>query len=45
MLVAGDKDIEQGVVSVRSRAKGDEGAATVDEFAARILEEIRTRAL
>ena len=45
MLVAGDKDIENGVVSVRSRAKGDEGACTLEEFARRITEEIRTRAL
>ena len=45
MLVAGDKDIEAGVVSVRSRKGGDEGACSVDEFAKRIVEEIRTRAL
>jgi len=45
MLVAGDKDIAENVVSVRSRAKGDEGAVSLDDFTARILEEIRTRAL
>ncbi|MBR6736360.1 MAG: threonine--tRNA ligase [Oscillospiraceae bacterium] len=45
MLVAGDKDIENGVISVRSRKNGDEGACTVDEFVSRIVEEIKSKAL
>lgn len=45
MLIAGDKDIENGTISVRSRKNGDEGATTTDAFLARILEEIDTKAL
>lgn len=45
MLLAGDKDIENKTISVRSRKNGDEGATTTDEFLARILEEIETKAL
>lgn len=45
MLLAGDKDIENGTISVRSRKNGDEGATTTDEFITRILEEIKTKAL
>lgn len=45
MLLAGDKDIENGTISVRSRKNGDEGATTTDAFLARILEEIDTKAL
>lgn len=45
MLLAGDKDIENGTISVRSRKNGDEGATTTEEFLARILEEIETKSL
>ncbi len=45
MLLAGDKDIENNTISVRSRKNGDEGAATLDDFLARILEEVETKAL
>ena len=45
MLVAGDKDVEGQVVSVRSRKNGDLGAKTVDEVVEMLLEEIRTKAL
>lgn len=45
MLLAGDKDIENNTISVRSRKQGDEGAATLDDFLARILEEVETKAL
>ena len=45
MLLAGDKDIENNTISVRSRKNGDEGAAALDEFLARILDEIETKAL
>ncbi len=45
MLLAGDKDIEAGTVSVRSRSDGDLGASTLDEFIAKITEEINTKSL
>ena len=45
MLVAGDKDIENGTVSVRSRKDGEQGAMSVDEFADMIEKEIKTKAL
>lgn len=40
MLVIGDKDVEAGTVSVRSRKDGDKGAMNVDEFIKQIKEEI-----
>ena len=40
MLIAGDKDIENGVVSVRSHSGGDLGAMTLDEFIAKAKDEI-----
>ena len=43
MIVVGDKDIENGTVSVRSRKEGDKGAMPVDEFIAAIKEEIETK--
>ena len=36
MLIVGQRDADAGVVSVRSREKGDEGAMTVDEFIERL---------
>ena len=45
MLVIGDRDVEKGVVSVRSRSKGDLGAMTLEAFQAMIREEIATKAL
>jgi len=36
MLIIGDKDVENGVVSVRSRDKGDLGAMTYEDFFAKI---------
>lgn len=44
MIVIGDKDIENGAVSVRSRKKGDMGSIPVDEFIKMIKEEIDTKA-
>ena len=44
MILVGDKDIEAGTISVRSRKNGDEGATTIDEFIARITEEINSKA-
>ena len=45
MLVIGDKEAENGTVSVRTRSGGDKGAVGLDKFAADITEEIRSRAL
>ena len=45
MLIAGDKDIENGTVSVRSRKDGEQGAESIDAFLAKVLEEIKTKAL
>ena len=44
MLVVGDKEAEAGTVSVRTRGGVDLGAMPLDEFAAKITEEIKTRA-
>ena len=43
MLVVGQKEEEEGLVSVRSRFAGDEGAKTLDEFIDAICKEIRTK--
>ena len=43
-LVAGDKEVENGEISVRRLGKGDLGSKNVDELIETILEEIRTRA-
>jgi threonyl-tRNA synthetase len=40
MLVVGDREVEQGAVSVRTRAGGDQGAQPVDSFVATVLDEI-----
>lgn len=44
MLVFGDKEIEKEAVSVRSYKDGQLGEMSVEQFAARILKEIRDRA-
>ena len=44
MLVVGDKEAEAGTVSVRTRGGVDLGAMPVDDFIAKIKEEIKTRA-
>ena len=43
MLVVGQKEEEEGVVSVRSRFNGDEGQKSLQEFINAICEEIRTK--
>jgi threonyl-tRNA synthetase len=43
MLVAGDREADQDVVSVREHRAGDLGVSSVDEFAARVAEESRAR--
>ncbi len=45
MLVVGQKEEEEKVVSVRSRFLGDEGQKPLDVFIKDILEEIRTKAI
>jgi len=40
MLVIGEKEMQDGTLSVRKRGVGDEGALSVDEFLAKISEEI-----
>jgi threonyl-tRNA synthetase len=43
MLVVGDKEVEEGVVAVRSRKDGDIGKMTLDAFLARINKEVALR--
>ena len=43
MLIVGQKEEEDGVVSVRSRSGGEEGRMACGEFIARVTEEVRTR--
>ena len=43
MLIVGQKEEEEGLVSVRSRYEGDEGQKPLDTFVNEICKEIRTR--
>ena len=43
MLVVGQKEEEEGTVSVRSRYEGDEGAKSLDQFLTDLTTEIRKR--
>ena len=43
MLVIGDKEAEEGTVSVRKRGEGDIGSMTADEFTAIALEQINSK--
>ena len=45
MLVIGDKEAENGTVSVRTRSGGDKGAMALDAFIESITQEISSRAL
>ncbi len=45
MIIAGDKDIENNQISVRSRKDGELGAMSLDDFVAKILEEVETKAI
>ena len=45
MLVVGEKEESDGLVSVRSRFAGDEGQKSLAEFTSQICEEIRTRTI
>ena len=43
MLVVGDKEVENGTVSVRARKEDKGGTMSTDEFVAQILEEIKNK--
>ena len=43
MLVLGEKEMNESVVSVRKHGTGDEGAKTADEFIGSILQEIKEK--
>lgn len=43
MLVVGEKEMNDGTVAERQQGKGDAGVIAVDEFIARIKEEIKNR--
>ena len=43
MLIVGEKEEAEGLVSVRSRFAGDEGQKSVDAFVEQICKEIRTK--
>ena len=43
MLVVGQKEEEENLISVRSRFAGDEGQSTLDAFISNISQEIRTK--
>ncbi len=43
MLVVGDKEAENDLVAVRTRAGGDEGTMTLNEFIAKIEKQIESR--
>ncbi len=45
MLVIGDRDVENGTVSVRKRSGEDLGAETLDRFVADVCAEIRARSV
>ena len=41
LLVVGEKEAENGTVSVRRQAEGDQGSMTPEEFAAKVNEEVK----
>ena len=43
MIVVGDKEKEEGVISVRHRKDGDLGLMTAEEFIAKAVEEVKTK--
>lgn len=42
MVILGDKDVEAGVISVRNRKQGDLGQTTVEQFAEKVLDEVKS---
>lgn len=45
MLLAGNKDIENNTVSLRTRSGGDKGAMSLDEFVDKLLKEVDDKSL
>ena len=45
MLIVGQQEQEEGLVSVRSRFAGDEGQKSLEEFIGQIRQEIDTKAI
>ncbi len=45
MVLVGDKDIENGTISIRSRKAGDLGAFSVEDFKAKLKEEIENKTI
>ncbi len=45
MLLVGDKDIEGGTVSIRDRRDGDIGSMAIEEFIAKITEEVKNKTI
>ena len=45
MLILGDKEIEENAVSVRSRKDGDLGSQSIEEFIARIKDDVDNKTL
>jgi threonyl-tRNA synthetase len=45
MLVAGDREVEQGKVGVRNRKHGDQGAQSIDEFVAALKALVESKAV
>ena len=45
MLIIGDKECEEGTVSVRARGEGDLGAISTQEFIDKILEEVENKVI
>ena len=43
MLVVGDKEVEAGEVAVRTRSGEDLGKLALEDFIAKIEDEVRTR--
>ena len=43
MLIIGDKEVENGVVAVRSRKGGDLGTMTLEDFLAKIQSEVNEK--
>ncbi|MEF9953265.1 MAG: threonine--tRNA ligase [Clostridium sp.] len=45
MIILGDKEVESGNISLRSRVEGDMGSSTVEEFIAKIQEEVKKKVI
>ena len=45
MLIVGDKEVENGVVAVRSRKGGDLGTMSLEGFLAKIAEEVKEKSI